>query len=120
MKNIKDKLFIVSIVLILFLVLLMAFKHGEQANQINDLQKENEELQSKIDTFEKNNGGMNPCPFCGSTDVEINDIVYYQGECNNCHFRAPVLLDENGHVDTKRNTKIDAINYWNSITVNQN
>ena len=81
------------------------------------LTNEIDELQNKIQTYESNDCKIQPCPFCGSTDVELIDGIYYRGRCNNCYFSAPAMLDKNGHIDEERNTKIDAINLWNSIEI---
>jgi uncharacterized protein YxeA len=122
MKSDKIKLLVVFVVLVAIMAFLfykietMRVQTENQYNQINDLQKENEELQSKIDAYDKFGGKLKPCPYCGSTNVEIVRGLYYQVSCNDCFFFAPVPLDESGS-RIRETTELDAINLWNSLEI---
>ena len=122
MKSDKIKLLVTFVVLVTIMAFLfykieaMYIQTENQYNQINDLQKENEELQSKIDAYEEYDGKLKPCPYCGSTDVEVVHGLYYQASCNNCFFYAPVPLDESGS-RIGATTEFDAINMWNNIEI---
>jgi len=108
---------VVFIGLFVIIVLVLCGNIDENKKQIKELQAENNQLEEKIQKYEESGGILKPCPFCGSTDVELIEETY-QVKCNNCLFVAPVLLDEFGRPDKNRNTKIDAINNWNAFIVN--
>lgn len=52
---------------------------------------------------------LKPCPFCGSSDIEINlgyEEAYYQIDCESCDLRA-FFFDEKKESIKKWNTRVE-------------
>lgn len=72
------------------------------------------------------NTRLDPCPFCGSEDVEVSNshTPSYQGGCNDCGAKGPssgpypkrIAKTKRGATLQHENAFFDAVNRWNSRT----
>jgi hypothetical protein len=113
----KEKRTIISIimtVIIIWLVIITIVTGRENTKQKVELEetKQNlEEAKQELAECKADELEINPCPFCGSQDVELKEGIGWYVRCKDCDGIGPChspndIWDEN--------TKTEAIEMWNA------